>query len=1485
MMTGRRRGARVPARPESVGSRPRFDRVFIVASDGGYRAMDSNSGSIENEGLAGCFSRLWEAELPVPDVFAFLSSHPSASAEERLEILLEDQHQRWLRGQHLPLRVYLSAFPDIAERGELVRALVDRERHERRRSAGRLNETIESPTPSFLLSASDTVPVEIGSNPVDTEGDPITPVWNLSPTGPISIPPSILRTTRDPAREDETGDREYLGFALDQDHHLHSEAESLKAMLNAVRFTLVRRLGAGGMGVVYEAYDQQRGELVALKTMRRVNPLALVRFKQEFRALSDITHTNLVNLYELFAVDDRWFFTMELVEGCDFVNDLRVRPSASFPRGSAEGPSSDRGEGTATPRTDLGGRRPPQFDEARLRDALRQLAEGVDALHQSGKLHRDIKPTNVLVTTEGRVVLLDFGLTADLESSGRHRSLDRQIVGTLAHMSPEQAAGLAITPASDWYSVGVMLYEVLTGRLPFVGSPQELIVAKRTQDPPSPASLVEGLSEDLVRLCVNLLDRDPVCRPAGREIISVLRGQVADSSGVPDSNRALPLIGRSRHLRVLDGVFSGLSRGRTESIFVFGRTGTGKSTLIRSFLDGLIAKDEAVVLSGRCYERESVPYKALDSLIDALARHLKGLPSRKARALLPRDVSFLARVFPVLQSVEAVALARSDAPEMPDQQELRRRAFAGLRELLARLAERTALVLAIDDLQWGDFDSAILLSDLLCSPQSPVLLFLGSFRSEDEQRSPFLNEIRKSIADGSPRLDHRDLAVEPLTQSESRELTLVLLGRDDAVSRAQAHVVARESGGNPLFIDELVKHIQGGEPIDRWEAIGQLDLDEVLWARIQRQPEDAQRLLGVVAVSGRPIRPALAFQASELGAGGRVALASLRTARLIRCIGQTQHDDIEIYHDRIRETVVAHLAPDLLKWHHERLALVLSTSGPVDPEVLAGHYRGAGDLARACDYYSRGADQAAAALAFDRAARLYRIALELHPGPAAQVRILWNRLGDALTNAGRGAEAAQAYLTAAPSATAAEALELKRLASTQLLISGHLDDGLALLRTLFGPLGMSMPATPRRALASLIWHRMRLRLRGFRFRERDETQVSAMELTRIDLCWSAVAGLSMIEPIRGADFQTRGLLLALRAGEPFRVARAMAMEAAHRATHGLPEAPRVAALLEVAQALAGRIQSPHALGIVELVRGISSLLFGRWKAAQDSLDEAERLFRNHCTGVAWERDTGHNFALWALLQLGEVGELKHRWTVLYREAQERGDLYAASTLTAFYMTIIKLAGNEIPADEADLEALLGRRADRPFNLLHRSAFDALIHLDLYRGDVTRAWFRLEATWPEYSRSLLFRIQLIRIQMLEQRARTAVAMAEKSSQPRPFLVRARRDARRLEREGQAWAVAHAHFIRAAIAACEEDPIRSVENLTSAATLYEQADMPLNAHLMRYRLGEVQTDDESRALRRNAEQWLQEHGIVSPPRWSGMYAPGFSRISNETTETSF
>jgi len=192
---------------------------------------------------------------------------------------------------------------------------------------------------------------------------------------------------------------------------------------------------------------------------------------------------------------------------------------------------------------------------------------------------------------------------------------------------------------------------------------------------------------------------------------------------------------------------------------------------------------------------------------------------------------------------------------------------------------------------------------------------------------------------------------------------------------------------------------------------------------------------------------------------------------------------------------------------------------------------------------------------------------------------------------------------------------------------------------------------------------------------------------------------------------------------------------------------------------------------------------------------------------------------------------------------------------------------------------------KPLAIQHASACRSAVHLDLYRGRVEQAWERFSAFWPDYTRSLLSRIQIVRIQMGELRARCTLARAEIRKDPSPFLASIEKDARALEREGQTWAIAHAEYLRAGIAACRVDATLSLHHLTRAVELYDEAGMGLNAAVMRYRMGEIQVGDEARAQMAEAERKIREQSIRSPGQWARMIAPGFAAIATCPAETSY
>jgi serine/threonine protein kinase/tetratricopeptide (TPR) repeat protein len=1251
------------------------------------------------------------------------------------------------------------------------------------------------------------------------------------------------------------------------------------------------------MGIVYEAHDRQTDKVVALKALTRTEATHISRFKNEFRSLADVSHPNLVALYEFMSDGDYWFFTMELVQGGNFLEYVRpgykakrsqtsltptlLRPPDDDNRDSeaiadyeaetqqldsisktpAEEPRSEASVDTRLSRSPL--------NLERLNIALRQLAAGLYGLHETGKLHRDIKPSNVLVTKEGRVVILDFGLVAEVvEGKGLHDSLS--LAGTPDYMSPEQGAQLPISTASDWYSVGVILYQALTGQLPFFGKFFEVMMNKQSFDPPAPAELVRGVPEDLNDLCVRLLRRNPDERPTGREVLRVLGhgktgplDQPLMPTPVSSSPLSAPFVGRERHTRELLDAFTTTRRGQTVTVYVHGDSGVGKTALVRHFLDDLRTREsDVVILEGRCYERESVPYKALDGVIDSLTKYLVALPEFRAEASMPRDVLALARLFPVMLQVDSVFTAPHREQEIPDPFTLRRRAFAALRELLGRIADRQALVVYIDDLQWSDADSTTLLEEILRPPDAPPLLLIASFRSEDIETKPFL----KTLLNNTGKESCREIRVGTLTRDEARDLAHSLLGSTVPATESVVSSIVREARGNAFLLEQLVRYASTSDET----ATTGINLGVMLMARLRNLPDGTQQFVDALAVAGRPINPEVAYQAAGLAGDELPLISSLRAAQFLRSGGTNR--TVELYHDRIRETLASQLDRATVKQIHRRLAHALEARGIDDPEALFQHYMGAGERVRAATHAAVAARKAADALAFDRAAAFYRRALDLAPSRGAELFDLKRGLAEALVNAGRPAEAAQAYLEVAQDTSAARGLDCKRRAAEQLLMGGHIKEGLELIRSVLAAVGFKLPAGPKRALLSLILRRIQIRLRGLNFTERDASEISEGDLFRIDICWAVAAGLGAIDLIRAADFQSRHLLLALRAGEPFRVARAMAMEAAQTASRGGPTRKRALEIAQRAEELAHRVGHPHAIGLSIWARGVGAYLVGHWKQAAELCDEAAEVLRDQCTGVTWELSIAHRFMLNSLLNLGHIAEVSRRVPALLAAALEQGNLFAAMDLRT-RLNLIWLAADDPTHARAEVIEALKAWPHEGFHLQHYTSMHALAQIELYTGDSEVAWKHMEGQLGALEKSMLLRIQVLRIEAMHLKARAALATAGTSNRKEHRLKVAEIMAQRIAKEQIAWAMPFASVVRAGVAHQRGEASRAVGLLSEAVESFDLADIDLYAAATRRRLGEALGGERGRQLVAEADAWMRNQEIQDPAAMTRMLTPGF------------
>ncbi len=1253
----------------------------------------------------------------------------------------------------------------------------------------------------------------------------------------------------------------------------------------AERFEVRGRLGAGGVGEVHRVFDQRLGREVALKVLRSLSAPALYRFKREFRALADIVHPNLITLHELHTSSDEWFFTMELVEGVSFLDWVRPRAYRSGEDGNADAPASrpranGSGSSASAPTSRVSGAPPHSptepdtetcevparlkrrdelaaatLDEPRLRAALAQLVDAVLALHTDGKLHRDLKPSNVLVTGAGRVVVLDFGLIAEVDARLVDRTHEASAVGTPMYMSPEQAADRPLTEATDWYSVGVMLFEALTGRRPFEGSPDQVLARKQHESPPRAQALVPSVPADLDALCAGLLARDPAQRPEGRAILAAL-GVAASRATVELGRMAStgPFVGRTAELAALERA-RGDARTRGVTIFVGGDSGMGKSQLVRRFLDDARAGD-ALVLEGRCYQREAVPFKTLDTVIDALTAVLVRLPEAQLTPVIPRDIAALARLFPVLRRIPALNDRCVGALCPPDPQELRRRGFSALRHLLRSLTWLYPLVIWIDDLQWGDADSAVFLADLVHAPEPLLLLF--THRHEDD--AGVVDMIRQGPAIGGSGGNLRMLEIGPLADPDARALVTGIAGPD-----IDTDAVVREAGGHPLYLAEMAR--------SHGEAAGR-SLASLLEARIAALPAGAAALLRACAIEARPLLIEHAVRAAGLDALG-AELGVLRAEHLIR-VRRLDDDDLghlEPYHDRVRAAAVAGLTAAERRAVHRALAETFEAQLPDDRllDSLVGHWLAAGEPARAAVLAVEAARFAEEALAFRRAADLYALAL-LHGGHDDATRgPLLRRRGDALANAGQLDAAGQAYLAATVGATPAARIELERLHLEQLLRGGRFQEGLALSRDLLARHAYALPASRRAAVRRVIRQRIGLRLRGLTPRARPLASVAAAELQRADALFSVSNGLTFVDPLMGRVVQNDYLRAALDVGDPFRLCKALCQEMGYLGQIGGKARGRAEALSAQLRALGAEVQHAYITGLTASVTALYAYLTGRWRDARDQFEHGLKVMRDHGAGVRWELDMGELFLMSSLCYLGETAELVRMVPILLREAVERGDVYAQHGLRSWRPNVRWLVAGAPAEARAHLIAVEAERPAQPdFHVHDYYMLVGHTQIDLYLGDAEGAWRRVEAARRPMARSHIDRVQAIRVEMAYLRARTALAMAARAGNPERAhrLGEIRSHARALRREGVGWAASLAALVEAGAAMISGDR-GAADALTAAVTALEAVDMRLHASVVRLRQAEHAGDAAAAAAVRAV---MRERAVADPDAIAALLMPG-------------
>jgi tetratricopeptide (TPR) repeat protein len=721
------------------------------------------------------------------------------------------------------------------------------------------------------------------------------------------------------------------------------------------RYRLDSELGRGGMGTVYRATDLELEREVAVKVLSATSQTSEARDRliREARAAAALNHPHIVTIHDVGEESGRPFLVMELVPG---------------PRLSQARP------------TDL----------ARVVEIATQICAALEHAHSNKIVHRDLKPDNVLLSSSSystTVKLADLGLA--LPAYGARISRVGVIVGTAAYMAPEQALGQTVDGRADLYALGVLLYELTTGRVPFTGDDPLTIISQHVHAPVVPPRVLRpDLPRALEAIIIRLLAKDPAQRFASAtETRAALLTSLTDGGDTPSGETHVAvailealsrgrLVGRSTELNEARELWQRAREGRGHAVLLSGEPGAGKTRLARE-LTIQAAVDGARVLTGGCYEYEATtPYLPFVEAFRRWTREEKD--DDKLRELLGDAAPQIAKLAPEL----GTRLGPFPEPDQLAPHEERLLFFDAVAKVFANIAKRQSLMFYADDLHWADHGTLWLLGHLLRQLRTERVLIVGGYRETELDRT---HPLAKSLVDWNRERLITRIVLRRFNEKETGDQLGALLG--EQVSGEFALAVHRETEGNPFFVEEVLKAlIEKGSvrrESGRWcrcdvdELVIPQSVKEAIGHRLNRVSPDTNEVLRVCAILGK------VFTFEELASAAEqnedALLDALDEASGAQLITAGSGDSFSFTHDKIREVLYEELNPIRRRRLHRHVAEGLElrcVSAPCAVEKLAHHYIQAGDHERGLHYAKQAAAEAERVFAFDEAIAAYTRALD-----------------------------------------------------------------------------------------------------------------------------------------------------------------------------------------------------------------------------------------------------------------------------------------------------------------------------------------------------------------------------------------------------------------------------------------------------------------------------------------------------------------------------